>query len=67
MLPGWPEQDHTNAWRLDFLPYHFLLVSTGEQGILRYQVCFSPHAPLSAWPFQAGVGLRYCLDTAVLT
>ena len=26
--------------RLDFLPYHFLLTSIGEGGVLRYQVTF---------------------------
>ncbi len=25
------------ARRLDFLPYHFLLTSVGEAGVLRYQ------------------------------
>ncbi|KAJ1675342.1 putative U3 small nucleolar RNA-associated protein 7 [Spiromyces aspiralis] len=28
---------HVEPSALDFLPYHFLLVSTGSQGILRYQ------------------------------
>ncbi len=31
-------QDHVGVRRLDFLPYHFLLTSVGEGGILRYQV-----------------------------
>ena len=35
-------QDHVGVRRLDFLPYHFLLTSVGEGGILRYQV-LSPY------------------------
>ena len=31
-------QEHVAARRLDFLPYHFLLTSVGETGVLRYQV-----------------------------
>ena len=31
-------QEHTGVRRLDFLPYHFLLASIGEGGVLRYQV-----------------------------
>ena len=30
-------QEHTGVWRLEFLPYHFLLSSIGEGGVLRYQ------------------------------
>ena len=30
-------KDHTEVSALDFLPHHFLLVSVGEQGVLRYQ------------------------------
>ena len=30
-------RDHANASRLTLLPYHFLLASVGEYGILRYQ------------------------------
>jgi len=30
-------QEHMAARRLDFLPYHFLLTSVGEAGVLRYQ------------------------------
>lgn len=30
-------QDHTDVRRLDFLPHHFLLVSVGASGVLRYQ------------------------------
>ena len=33
-----PAQEHIAARRLDFLPYHFLLTSVGEAGVLRYQV-----------------------------
>ena len=35
-------QDHQGVRRLDFLPYHFLLTSVGEGGILRYQVLHRP-------------------------
>lgn len=31
-------QEHTGVRCLDFLPYHFLLASIGEGGVLRYQV-----------------------------
>jgi hypothetical protein len=34
--------------KLDFLPYHFLLVSIGDQGILRYQVR-TPHLARPLW------------------
>jgi len=30
-------KDHTEVAKLDFLPAHFLLVSIGDQGVLRYQ------------------------------
>ncbi|BDA41031.1 WD repeat-containing protein 46 [Coccomyxa sp. Obi] len=30
-------KEHTGVRRLDFLPYHFLLASIGEGGVLRYQ------------------------------
>ena len=30
-------QEHTGVRRLEFLPYHFLLTSIGEGGVLRYQ------------------------------
>lgn len=36
-----PLQAHTDVRRLEFLPYHFLLASVGEQGTLRYQVSLS--------------------------
>jgi len=29
-------RDHTAVKHMDYLPYHYLLVSSGEQGILRY-------------------------------
>ena len=32
-------QEHTGVRRLEFLPYHFLLTSIGEGGVLRYQAC----------------------------
>lgn len=35
-------QEHVAARRLDFLPYHFLLTSVGETGVLRYQVQWHP-------------------------
>ena len=35
-------QDHLEPKRLEFLPYHFLLASVGDPGVLAYQV----HAPL---------------------
>ena len=35
-------QEHVAARRLDFLPYHFLLTSVGEAGVLRYQVRWQP-------------------------
>ncbi|KAL6776988.1 hypothetical protein ACKKBF_B19760 [Auxenochlorella protothecoides x Auxenochlorella symbiontica] len=28
---------HTNVWRLDFLPHHFLLTSVGASGVLTWQ------------------------------
>jgi len=34
-------QEHTGVRRLEFLPYHFLLTSIGEGGVLRYQVAVS--------------------------
>ena len=40
-------QDHQGVRRLDFLPYHFLLTSVGEGGILRYQVLHHPESPAS--------------------
>jgi U3 small nucleolar RNA-associated protein 7 len=30
---------HVDVSRLEFLPYHFLLVSVGNAGFLKYQVC----------------------------
>ena len=33
-------QEHLNARRLEFLPYHFLLASIGKGGFLRYQVIY---------------------------
>ena len=30
-------KDHTETRALDFLPHHFLLISVGEAGVLRYQ------------------------------
>jgi hypothetical protein len=30
---------HIDVSRLEFLPYHFLLVSVGNAGYLKYQVC----------------------------
>lgn len=39
-------QDHVGVRRLDFLPYHFLLASIGEKGILRYQVLPASHCPI---------------------
>lgn len=35
---GWCLQDHIEPKRLEFLPYHFLLASVGEPGVLTYQV-----------------------------
>ena len=43
-----PTQEHIAARRLDFLPYHFLLTSVGEAGVLRYQVRPLCAAALSA-------------------
>lgn len=45
-------QDHQGVRRLDFLPYHFLLTSVGEGGILRYQVLhrLDPLASMLAKP-----------------
>lgn len=31
-------QAHTDIRRLEFLPYHFLLGSVGDLGVLRFQV-----------------------------
>ena len=31
-------QAHTDIRRLEFLPYHFLLASVGDLGVLRFQV-----------------------------
>ena len=31
-------QAHTDIRRLEFLPYHFLLASVGDMGVLRFQV-----------------------------
>jgi len=31
-------QAHTDVRRLEFLPYHFLLGSVGDLGVLRFQV-----------------------------
>ena len=48
-------QDHVGVRRLDFLPYHFLLTSVGEGGILRYQVLPSLQAcspPPYALPYK---------------
>lgn len=43
-------QDHVGVRRLDFLPYHFLLASVGEGGILRYQALHRPDALIAALP-----------------
>ncbi|PNH04286.1 putative U3 small nucleolar RNA-associated protein 7 [Tetrabaena socialis] len=36
-------RDHTEVHALDFLPHHFMLVSVGEHGVLRYQDTSTGH------------------------
>lgn len=49
-------QEHEAVQRLEFLPYHFLLSSVGNHGVLRYQVtAFSGMHALS--PYQPSSGI----------
>lgn len=42
--------------RLDFLPYHFLLTSVGEGGVLRYQVNANYYIPYDIPLNSYGIG-----------
>lgn len=48
-------QAHTDVRRLEFLPYHFLLGSVGDLGVLRFQVSihhiYIPHLSIHTSPY----------------